>query len=272
MTGRHFMLDIETLGTRPDALVLQIGICEFSLAPEETEIRSALCLNLQGQGGSVDTSTVLWWMEQSDAARRILADHGRLPDGLALERLDSLIGRMAPADCIWSHGPAFDLAILQSLYARLGRPVPWHYRAPRDTRTLVTALELVGIPVPDRPGLGVAHSALDDAVNQALWVRAMARALVEHGSDREGSRAAGSMIGGATTTTPVAYRYRYTDPGSGNPVWIMDRTTWNGQRPSEVQPLYDHPATAPEDVTRLVISARDLANPGVEEGGHDHAP
>jgi len=41
---------------------------------------------------------------------------------------------------------------------------------------------------------------------------------------------------------PAAYRYRYVDPVSGAPVWRYSDRLWNGQRPTESQPLYTRPA------------------------------
>lgn len=37
---------------------------------------------------------------------------------------------------------------------------------------------------------------------------------------------------------PFGYAYRYHDPGSGKPVLIYGKTSWNGQKPREVIPLY----------------------------------
>lgn len=80
---------------------------------------------------------------------------------------------------LWSHGAATDPPWLAAAYHACGLPVPWHYRAPRDTRTL---FDLAGIDdhsawLKQHPGpLGVPHHALDDAICQARAVcGAMAR-------------------------------------------------------------------------------------------------
>ena len=54
---------------------------------------------------------------------------------------------------------------------------------------------------------------------------------------------------------PVAWRYRYTDPVSGKPVWRYDNRLWNGQRPSERQALYARPAPQPSEPVEALISA-----------------
>ena len=43
------------------------------------------------------------------------------------------------------------------------------------------------------------------------------------------------------TPEPVAWRHKYTDPGSGKPVWRDRGGLWNGQLPEESQPLYTTP-------------------------------
>lgn len=80
---------------------------------------------------------------------------------------------------IWSHGAAFDPPILAAAYEAVGLPVPWHYRAPRDTRT---AFDMAGIDdhsawLAQHAGDDrVQHHALSDAICQAravcaAWVR-----------------------------------------------------------------------------------------------------
>jgi hypothetical protein len=68
----------------------------------------------------------------------------------------------------WSHGKAFDPPIIEAWYHAVGLPVPWFYRAPRDSRT---AFDMIGID--DHSGfmkmhsVGIPHNALDDSVSLA---------------------------------------------------------------------------------------------------------
>lgn len=137
-----------------------------------------------------DPSTVQWWSEQSDEAQAAFADPvdlrdalGRFGDWIAALRSAAhgedrvyLIGSTdAPPDDIrlWSHGPAFDPPILAAAYRAVGLPVPWHYRAPRDTRT---AFDMAGIDdhsawLAQHSGSErVQHHALSDAICQARAV------------------------------------------------------------------------------------------------------
>lgn len=129
-----------------------------------------------------DPSTVQWWNDQSPEAQATFGNPVDLRE--ALERFGAWLhqmqgslydraGIMQPTDTIrlWSDGPAFDPPILAAAYAAVGLPVPWHYRAPRDTRTLFDA---AGID--DHSAFmtayntGTAHHALDDAIAQAKSV------------------------------------------------------------------------------------------------------
>ncbi len=131
-----------------------------------------------------DPETVAWWQDQSDEANAAFADPVDLRDGLKmfdhwLNNLGTVKVPTAPGVItIWAHGPQFDCSILAAAYDACGLPVPWHYRAPRDTRT---AFDLAGID--DHSGFmgmfntGTHHHALDDAICQAKAVCAAFRVI-----------------------------------------------------------------------------------------------
>lgn len=68
---------------------------------------------------------------------------------------------------IWANGPQFDVPILEVAYHAVQLPTPWHYRAPRDFRTIT---EAAGMSRDDFCNYGEAHNALDDAIAQAMTV------------------------------------------------------------------------------------------------------
>lgn len=132
-----------------------------------------------------DPRTVQWWSEQSTEAQTAFADPMDLRQGLILFGgwLRGLSGdtydpadhdRRFPDDRkLWSHGAAFDAPIIAAAYRACGLPVPWHYRAPRDTRT---CFDMAGVTdhsawLALTPGpLGLLHHALDDSICQARAV------------------------------------------------------------------------------------------------------
>lgn len=231
----HISLDLETWGTRPGADIRSIGACVFEPATgrigfgtnhEDNGTFYIACDNplLNGSFGwddgtgarrrynlHRDPRTVQWWSEQSDEAQTAFADPVDLRE--ALERFDAWLqsvagrGHYSPANqyvtnvCIWSHGAAFDPPILAGAYHAVGLPVPWHYRAPRDTRTL---FDMVGIDdhtawLKQHPGpLGLVHHALDDSICQARAVCAaygrIGAALLEAVGNRPRNSATGAPM------------------------------------------------------------------------------
>lgn len=203
----HIMLDLETWGTTPGCDIRSIGACVFdpvtgyvahadgTLGDDYFYLATDNPRGYWGKGSardrffnkgfggykyrlSRDSATVQWWADQSEEAQAAFADPVDLKVGLRrfalwLQNVTGEKDVFPPACKIWSHGPAFDPPILAAAYRAVGLPVPWHYRAPRDTRTL---FDLAGIEdhsawLSSRPGpLGIPHHALDDAICQARAV------------------------------------------------------------------------------------------------------
>ena len=72
MTIQHIMLDLETMGTGPNAAITAIGAVKFD--PDKGEIVETFYfkVNLESsvkQGGVIDASTVIWWLGQNEEAR-----------------------------------------------------------------------------------------------------------------------------------------------------------------------------------------------------------
>jgi exodeoxyribonuclease VIII len=177
MSEMHLMIDLETLGVRPDARVLEIGAASFYLDGDGPLKTFTVCLDVGRQNGSVDAGTVDFWLKQPEAARKHIYSSKKLPPIEALEAFEAAFTPWGEIKGLWSHGPAFDVTILQTLYARYGRAVPWSYKTVRDTRTLQFAVQQLGMKPAEYPSGGTMHAGDDDAANQALWVQRMVRQL-----------------------------------------------------------------------------------------------
>lgn len=167
----HVMLDTETWGLTPGSHLRSIGAVEFD--PNRGALGSKFYANVSAQpsyGLTSDASTREWWAKQSFDAREML-QHKQLDLLIAIKRfavwfegLDVEPARIR----VWAHGPQFDCSIVDAAFRAVKLPTPWHYRAPRDTRTM---LEAAGMdPTTDFPLVGTEHNALDDAISQALGV------------------------------------------------------------------------------------------------------
>jgi len=158
------MLDIETLATSPDAVVLTFGAIKFDPFDSSKPMDQGLYMrvNVDEQialGRRVDEGTVDWWGTQSEEVREEALGE---TDRVSIEDFTKALNKfVVGATRIWAQGPVFDIVILENLYRQIGKPAPWQYYAIRDSRTLLKALG------DDRKGGVLLHNALADAVSQA---------------------------------------------------------------------------------------------------------
>ena len=162
------MLDIETLATSPDAVVLTFGAIKFDPFNPSIQMSDGIYfrINVDEQidlGRRVDEGTVAWWGTQSAEVREEALGE---TDRASLEDFTKALNKfVVGATRIWAQGPVFDIVILENLYRQIGKPAPWQYYAIRDSRTLLKALG------DDRKGGTLLHNALADAVSQAEAVQ-----------------------------------------------------------------------------------------------------
>lgn len=170
------MIDLETLDVLPSATILTIGAVKFD--PFGDDVNESNCEKLYVKvdidscdriGCTVSQSTLDWWANQSKAAQEAAFD----PDGRVSieEAVQQLYKFCWGAKRVWSHGAGFDVIILEHIFRKVGKAIPWQFWEVRDTRTLFD----IGIN-PNRPPV-LAHHALEDAWNQAVGVQNVYRAL-----------------------------------------------------------------------------------------------
>lgn len=157
---KHVMLDLETLGTKPDCAILSIGAIKFS----PKGLGEKFYRVIENPTGSIEFKTVKWWMGQSEEARNAIFYSGE-PQVKILH--DFLLWFYKPTDTIeeillWCHGAGFDAPILESAFVRNNINCPWKFHQVRCTRTLYM---LSGIH-PER-NKETHHNALEDAISQA---------------------------------------------------------------------------------------------------------
>lgn len=154
------MLDTETLGTEPGAIVLSVGAARFDLdGVTDTLYRSIDMIDAQEHGLTIDANTLDWWLYQDEEAKEVLYDGSEM-----IPALEALASFVVNADEVWANSPSFDCRLLEAAYDAIGVGTPWEYYEERDYRTL----KRLPITVDWEPE-GVDHNALDDAVNQAEY-------------------------------------------------------------------------------------------------------
>lgn len=180
---RHVMIDLETMGLRPDAAIVSIGAVHFEvfadpvLGHNDIQVVDTLhvavslksCLDA---GLTTDQSTVDWWAKQSAQARSSWQQEGAPTLLEALTRLSgwALQGSSDQQVCPWGNGADFDLVLLKSAYGAIGADPPWRYYNHHCYRTVKRLF-----PVAEVPRQGTHHNALDDAMHQVSTLRQIVR-------------------------------------------------------------------------------------------------
>ncbi|EJY6339831.1 3'-5' exoribonuclease [Escherichia coli] len=181
----HLSVDLETMGTNPDAPINSIGGKFFDPETGEMGPEFSKTIDAKTGGGTVDISTIEWWLVQSSEARSaILVNQIPLDD--ALLQFREFISEHSDEKFVqvWGNGATFDNAILRRSYERKGIPCPWRYCNDRDVRTIVELGKTIGFDARTAiPFEGVPHNALDDARHQAKYVSAIWQKLIPNPVD-----------------------------------------------------------------------------------------
>ena len=176
--GNHIMVDLETLGTKPNSLMLTIGAIRFNpwkndldtdMNEMDTFYRRVSFESYDGLDHVIDDATLEWWGKQDESIRaEAFAEDDRHDIRNVLADFHKWCGGV---DAMWANGTGFDLNILEHFSRALPRGVAWTYWQTRDDRTLYAL-----VPGLDRPQ-GAAHHALWDCWSQLVGVQAAFRAL-----------------------------------------------------------------------------------------------
>jgi len=166
---KHAMIDLETLSTQQDAVVLTIGACKFNpFSFDEPTERLHFKLDTSTQvekGRHICDDTLAWWGDQDEEIKKeAFSDNDRVDVESACDAMTEWF-----KDCtkIWCQGPSFDFPIIYSLFKDFDREVPWPFWLQRDSRTVTG---LVAENFKNKFDFG-AHNALEDAVVQSKCVQ-----------------------------------------------------------------------------------------------------
>lgn len=160
---KNVMVDLETMGNGSNAAIVSIGAVVFEPKTGQLEDEFLANIDLESSvnaGGVMDASTVIWWMKQSEDARKNLGD-GLKIDTALFEFSEWM--KAANASFVWGNGAPFDNVILGNAYDRLKIVRPWSHWNDRCYRTLKNLMPDVKLE-----RVGTHHNALDDAKSQAL--------------------------------------------------------------------------------------------------------
>ncbi|HHD7442615.1 TPA: 3'-5' exoribonuclease [Citrobacter braakii] len=184
----HLMVDLETMGSGPDAPIVSIGAVFFAPSTGTTGAEFYQVVSLDSSmsfGMKPDASTIQWWLKQSSEARSAILVDGAMGLREVLELLADFIVENAANGShtvqLWGNGCSFDNVILRRAYALTETPFAVPFWNDRDVRTMVELGKSVGInPRFDIPFEGDMHNALSDARHQVKYVSAIWQHLTKN--------------------------------------------------------------------------------------------
>jgi len=175
------MIDIESLDTNPDCVILTIGAVRFdpkgSGIIEKLELRPTIDEQTEKFNRTINDDTLRWWSEQSpEALEEAMGDRDRMSFKDCMEILYKFCWNRR---AVWSNGAGFDVVAMESAWRNLGMRTPWPFYTVRDTRTLY---EIAGVSLKDKKyGSKTTHKAVEDAEHQAIVVQDAYRKLIKAG-------------------------------------------------------------------------------------------
>lgn len=168
--AHHFVVDLETESTAPNAGITAIGIVYLHVpeGPLSTPVLVEFYARTDHAGtGHVDPGTLAWWQQQSSEARaEVDGTLPRIPLNEALEQVEQFMASLVPAKgqrLVWGNGSSFDNVILREAFSARGQKAPWEFWNDRDLRTLLAIFPSAKVSTFE----GIKHHALHDARHEA---------------------------------------------------------------------------------------------------------
>lgn len=179
--ANDIMIDIESLDTSPNCVILTIGAVRFDPRGmgivERLELRPTIDEQTEKFNRVINEDTLRWWGEQSpEALDEAMGDRDRVSFHDCMEALYKFCWNRR---AVWSNGASFDIVAMESAWRNFGMRIPWPYYTVRDTRTLY---EIAGVSLKDKKyGTSTTHKAVEDAEHQAIVVQDAYRKLIKAG-------------------------------------------------------------------------------------------
>ena len=159
------MIDVESMGKGADAALVALGAAFFDIRTQTigpTFLRTINLATAVRDGGTMDPSTVIFWLRQGDAARHSVAYNGQ-DIRKVLQDFSDWIKETCRHEDVRPYGNSnsFDLPKIETAMERIGMKTPWHFINVRCFRTMRAMYPSVEYN-PAEKGDG-AHNALADA-------------------------------------------------------------------------------------------------------------
>lgn len=143
-SSNHAMLDLETFGSDNSSVITSLAIVIFNPYTGETLDSLKVDIDIQSSldyGATVNGSTLVWWLGQSEGARNTLIEGQKNALDLkkAMQKVHFFLLKNFDVHEVklWGNGSSFDLSILSNSFKLVGMPETWKHYNERDVRTIV---------------------------------------------------------------------------------------------------------------------------------------
>lgn len=161
----NIMLDIETLSSKPNGIILSVAAVPFYFeveSPSLAPFQMNCSIDEQyAKGRHIDTPTLQWWMHQPRFKERYKDQHHPtyVLHGLvyAIENWKKGFNAKSKDVRLWAKSPSYDLVMLKSLADDFYVKLPWKFYQERDVRTLYELGDIDNNSLPDAP-----HNPIED--------------------------------------------------------------------------------------------------------------
>lgn len=167
------MVDLETLDTKPTAIILSIGACLVNWdkgEPTNDFYRTIEVQSCKDVGLTESVDTRRWWDKQSAEARKVFTDPTVQLEVALIDFAKYLSSFNKSKVRLWGNGSDFDNTIIANAYDALGLDAPWKFY---NNRCFRTVRKVMGGQFEEPTRAGTYHNALDDAKHQARILLAM---------------------------------------------------------------------------------------------------
>ena len=171
----NIILDLETLGTSSNSIIVQIGAVALDSTHKQVSTFSrsisakSISETRNNKNLAVDVPTQLWWSTQPNVAKVF---SGADDYEYSLIKFCEWFRDLGDPDAkVWGRGPDFDNVILANSLLAFNILVPWKYQKSRCLRTLLDDADL-NTELFKRYKTEEEHTALGDARYEARLFKA----------------------------------------------------------------------------------------------------
>ena len=166
----NIMFDLETLDSKNTSAILSIAAVEFNKNTGEIGEKIHIRIDIQScfdEGLTVGGDTLMWWLQQSEDARKRIYDTKGIPLENALDQVFKFVKGCGENVVVWGNGSTFDISILENAMYKFYTELPWKFWNVNDVRTIVA----LNPSIKKKSKFdGVAHDALYDCLHQIKYL------------------------------------------------------------------------------------------------------